>query len=164
MCMTIDQYFESFVWENYIECKSDPGSVRVAFNAAISAAHIADHYWAYWKRHDETRLYQFKRDKSKFLEWIKNETKGASEDIRGIANAYKHLYTKGNEYSEISSTGAIESIPLRHSNVSEVFQDVDGGSKSNCVVFFTTRAGVKKEFLPVLEDLMKYWRKKINNA
>ena len=85
------------------------------------------------------------------------------EHIRGIANAYKHLYTKGNEYSEISSTGAIESVPLRHSSISEVFQDVDGGSETSYVVFYTTRAGVKKEFLPVLEVLVNYWRKKIDN-
>jgi hypothetical protein len=161
--MTIDQYFDSFVWENYIECKGDPGSVRMAFNAAISAAHLADHYWAYLKRHDETRLYKFKHDVNNFREWLNKETNGASEDIRGIANAYKHLYTKGNEYSEISSTGAVESVPLRHSNVSEVFQDVDGGSETSCIVFYTTRAGVKKEFLPVLEVLVNYWRKKIDN-
>lgn len=51
MGMTPSQYFEAFVEGNLLDCHEHPGCVRRAFNAAIAASHLADHYFAFNYRH-----------------------------------------------------------------------------------------------------------------
>jgi hypothetical protein len=44
MGMTPYSFFEAFVEGNALDCHEDPGDVRRAFNAAVSASHVADQY------------------------------------------------------------------------------------------------------------------------
>jgi len=57
--MTPDAYFEAFVQDNYSDYVENPGSVRRAFNAAVSASHLADHYFEYYKKNDPERVKDF---------------------------------------------------------------------------------------------------------
>src|SRR3972149_8613751 len=109
MGMTPDQFFEAFVLGNYEDCQQYPGCVRRAFNAAVSASHLADHYWAYYQKYDQSKVKGFKSFDA-FLEFLSTNTGGCFRDIRSISNAYKHLYSsidpKKAVHSSISSTGA----------------------------------------------------------
>ncbi len=90
--MTPDQFFEAFVRGNYEDCQQYPGCVRRAFNAAVSASHLADHYFTYWNKHDQSKVRGFKAI-GEFVEDLSTNTDGCFRDIRSISNAYKHLYT-----------------------------------------------------------------------
>ena len=92
MGMTPDEFFAAFVFENYCDYKNEPGCVRRAFNAAVSASQLADHYWNYWQKNDKTKLQGFKKF-GEFIEDLSTNTNCCFRDIRSIANAYKHLYT-----------------------------------------------------------------------
>ena len=60
MGMTPYQFFESFVEGNYHDALENPGCVRRAFNAAVSASHLADHYFTYSDVHDRSVISGFK--------------------------------------------------------------------------------------------------------
>lgn len=159
MGMTPQQFFEAFVEGNLEDCVSRPGSVRLAFNAAISASHLADQYYEYNKLHNPQLVAGFKKI-GDYVEHLSQATAEAFRDIRSVANAYKHLYTdvssKHGEYSTIDSSGSIESIEkLGCSDIESVAKDYKAGSS---VVVFTTRNGTTIEFLPVLETVVNYWR------
>ncbi len=49
--MTPPEYFDEFVEGNARDYREDTGSVRRAFNAAVSASHMADHTHEYSARH-----------------------------------------------------------------------------------------------------------------
>lgn len=136
MGMTPDQFFEAFVRGNYEDCQQYPGCVRRAFNAAVSASHLADHYFTYWNKHDQSKVRGFKAI-GEFVEDLSTNTDGCFRDIRSISNAYKHLYTsidmKKAVHSSISSTGAIESISLADEDavVKVMEEEWTGGSIGN---------------------------------
>ena len=50
--MTPEEYYEAFSLGNYEDYEENLGCVRRAFNAAISASHLADHYFNYYKKQD----------------------------------------------------------------------------------------------------------------
>ena len=165
MGMTPNEFLESFVEGNYYDCVDAPGNVRRAFNAAVSAAHLADHYYNYHKRHSPSKLDQF-RGLGDFVGYVSKDTGGAFKDIRSISNAYKHLYTstdpKRESYISIASTGAIESVSLLNDedDIDEIEEDFvasqhEGGFHSRVV--FTRRDGQRIEFLPVLKVVVDYW-------
>jgi len=111
MGMTPEEFLKAFVLGNYEDCLQYTGCVRRAFNAAVSASHLADHYFTYYKKHDQSKVKSFNKI-GDFVEYLSNNTKGCFRDIRSISNAYKHLYTSKDPekavYSTISSTLAIE--------------------------------------------------------
>jgi len=156
--MTPDQYFEAFVQGNYDDHIANQGCVRRAFNAAISASHMADHCFAYYKRHDPSKISQFRKIGA-FVSHVSNNTNGYFKDIRSIANAYKHLYTGANErysqHSSVSSAGTIEVIRLTGGNIQEVSEDI---SK----VVYTRKSGQQLDFLPALEAVVQYWKKEFS--
>lgn len=163
--MTPDEYYQAFVCGNYKDCKHHPGSVRRAFNAAVSASHFADHYWAYWKRHSPSKVRGF-GTKDNFLGDLSTNTDGCFQDIRSISNAYKHLYTsKGQNKtvrSSISSTGAIESISLsdEDAGIKRLEEECSEDSRSNSNesrVIYTRRDGKRLEFLSTLDTVIRYW-------
>ena len=86
--MTPEQYFEAFVHGNYEDYVNNQGCVRRAFNAAISASHMADHWFEYSKRHDPSKISQFSKI-GDLVSHISSNTNGYFKDIRSIANAYK---------------------------------------------------------------------------
>ena len=167
MGMNPDQFFEAFVCGNYEDCEQYPGCVRRAFNAAVSASHLADHYFAYYVKCDKSKVRAFKSI-GDFVEYLSSETNGCFRDIRSISNAYKHLYTSVNPrnavHSSVSSTGAIESIDLDDAGeeIHKVEEHWTGGAddrNSESKVFFTRRDGKRIEFLPTLKAVVEFWDK-----
>jgi len=136
---------------------------RATFNAAVSASHLADHYFTYWKKHDQSKVKGFKT-LGEFVEDLSTNTDGCFRDIRSISNAYKHLYTsidrKNAVHSSISSTGAIESISLADEDVKVLEEEWTGGSIGNnneSIVVYARKDGELREFLPTLDIVIKYW-------
>lgn len=166
--MTPDQFFEAFVRGNHEDCQQHPDCIRRAFNAAVSASHLADHYFEYYQKHDQSRVKSFKNNIGNFLEYLSNATGGRFRDIRSISNAYKHLYTlidpKKAAHSSISSTGAIESVSFVDEDAEvkmleeEWTEDSKGGNSKSKVVF-TRKDGQRIEFFPTLDTVIQFWEK-----
>lgn len=117
--MTPDQYFDSFVLGNYNDFFERPDCIRRGFNAAIAASHMADHYFEYYRRNEPAKVSKFKKI-GDYVNYVSQKTCGHFRDIRSIANAYKHLYTKRNSRSSIDSAGRIELLEVKDKNISEV--------------------------------------------
>ena len=165
--MTPDEFFEAFVRGNHEDCQQHPGCIRRAFNAAVSASHLADHYLAYYQKHDQSKVRSFKTI-GDFVEYLSNNTGGCFRDIRSISNAYKHLYTsidpKKSVHSSISSTGTIESIFLVDEDsevkvLKEEWTAAPKGSNFKSKVVFTRKDDKRIEFLPTLDTVLEYWKK-----
>ena len=111
MGMKPDEFLQAFVDGNLQDCRQEPGDLRRAFNAAVSAAHLADNYYNYYARHKPALVARFPKVGA-FVEYLAEETDGAFRDIRSIANAYKHLYTNPGHlvHSTILSGGALASV------------------------------------------------------
>lgn len=167
MGMTPAQYFEAFVDPNRWDCHESPGDIRRAFNAAVSASHLADHYFAYGKRHHPRKVESFDNI-GKFVEYLCNETNGAFRDIRSVSNAYKHLYTSEGptaKYESINSCGSIESLELSNS------EDLLGmeeeylkprTEEARLSVIIKRKDGTQAEFLPLLDLVVNYFGDLIN--
>jgi hypothetical protein len=167
MGMTPSEFFEAFVHGNYEDCEQYPGCVRRAFNAAVSASHLADHYFAYYRKHNKSKVKPF-NSIGDFVEYLSNKTDGCFRDIRSISNAYKHLYTSADPskamHSSISSTGAIESIDFEYSNgkirkVEEHWDEESGDRIFESKVVFTRKDDKRIEFLLTLKAVVKFWDK-----
>jgi hypothetical protein len=150
---------QSFVEGNLADCQEDPGSVRRAFDAAISASHLADHWLTFNQRHNPGAVAAFK-DIGPFVEHLSRSTSGAFRDTRSVANAYKHLYTDSSSmhgaHSTIDSSGAIAGVEqLGGSEIVKVEEHYEDASSK---VVFTRRDGTTVDFLPALEQVVGYWR------
>jgi hypothetical protein len=162
MGMTPSQYFESFVEGNHEDCHEHPGCVRRAFNAAVAASHLADHFFAFNFRHHRQVVEAYPTI-GPFVAHLEAQTGGAFRDIRSIANAYKHLYTdidpRRAAQSNVTSSGSIDSIDLPEqaelTHISEEY--VANGS----TVVFRRKDGSTSEFLPVLDKFVDYWRESV---
>lgn len=161
MGMTPEEYLESFVEGNRSDCHDDPGCIRRAFNAAISASHLADHFLTFNKRHAPEKVSAFSNI-GIYVEYLSLKTNGAFRDIRSIANAYKHLYTDSKSslgsYSTINSSGAIDSIEINGANLTKVLEEYED---NRTFVIFTKKDGSTFEFLPVLDAVVDYWHTEI---
>src|SRR5690606_495091 len=159
MGMTPREFFESFVEGNLEDCQEDPGSVRRAFNAAISASHLADHWLTFNKSHSAGVVAAFKYI-GPIVEHLSQSTSGAFRDIRSVANAYKHLYTdsssKHGAHSTIDSSGAITAV--EQLGGSEIVKVEEQYAETSSKVVFTRRDGSTVEFLPALDQVVGYWR------
>jgi hypothetical protein len=169
MGMTPEQFFEAFVLGNYEDYKQHPGCIRRAFNAAVSASHLGDHHFEYYKIRDSSKVNDFKSI-GNYVEHLSKVTGGCFRDIRSIANAYKHLYTSRDPrnavHSSISSTMAIESIcfAAEGSEVAQVQEDwIEDTKEGNfeSKVIFTKKNGQQLDFLPMLESVIRYWEKEL---
>lgn len=104
MRMNPDDFFRSFVLGNYSDFLDQPDNVRRGINASVSAFHMADQYYYYYKRNEPTRIIQF-NEKKDFFKFLSKKTKYFN-DIQSIANAYKHLYLNSAlSYVSIDSAG-----------------------------------------------------------
>jgi len=167
MGMTPHDYFVAFVRGNYEDFLVDSSSVRRALNAAVSASHLADHYYNYHKRHSPPKVRSFDH-LGKFLEYLSLETNECFRDIRSISNAYKHLYTgidpKQAANSSISSAGSIESISFSGdgsdiSSIEEEYPKIGDENKTATRVVFTRKDGKRRYFLPTLKIVYEFWNK-----
>ena len=160
---TPQDFFESFVYENYLDCERNKGSIRYAFNAAVSASHMADHYFNYNEKHDISKIKQFKKS-TDFIKFLSKETNDCFKDIRSIANAYKHLYNtpKKAMYSTICSPGVLESITFndRKLNFTKIEEDYSFNETNNFEtrVVFTRKDGKRIDFFTTLDTVIKFWQ------
>ena len=157
--MTPDQYYEAFVIGNYEDYKNNPGCLRRAFNAAVSASQMVDHYFQYYRRHNPSKINHFNKI-GDFISHISNKINGYFKDIRSTANAYKYLYTGANprykQYSSISSMGTIETIQLTSGTIQELHEEYLNGEDSKIV--YTTKTGEQFDFLPALNSVVEFWK------
>ena len=61
MRMTPEDFFELFVQDNYKDYRANVGCIRQAFNAAVSASHMADHYFKYNQKYDQSKIKSFNK-------------------------------------------------------------------------------------------------------
>jgi len=168
--MNPNDFFEAFVQGNFEDYQLNIGSVRLAFNASISASHMADHYYWYCKKYNPTKVMSF-INHNDFIEYISQNTNHCFRDIRSISNAYKHLYTSVDPrkavHITISSAGAIESIsfPDKKSDLNKIEEQLSSDTNidnQNTKVVFTRKDGQKIEFLPTLKTVIEFWGKLLN--
>ncbi|MFD0949915.1 hypothetical protein ACFQ0F_05855 [Paraperlucidibaca wandonensis] len=165
MGMTPTEFFESFVEGNAYDCNESPGCVRRAFNASVSASHLADHYFEFNHRHNPALVSGFS-DIGKYAAHLSKETAGAFKDIRSIANAYKHLYTDSSKgpsvHSTVNSSGSIESVLISDdealSGLDEEYFHASSEAPARSAVVFRRKDGSQSEFLPALNVTIDYWR------
>ncbi len=169
MGMTPDEFFWAFVLGNYKDYRDYPGSVRRAFNVAVSASHLADHYFTYSKKHNPSVVSDYEKI-GDFIEHLINETDGLFRDIRSVSNVYKHLYTDSSSrssiHSSISSTGAIEEMNISGEDVEikmleEHWYPETEDDRFKSKVVYTRKDGQTIEFLSVIERVIDYWNKLI---
>lgn len=160
MGMKPDEFFVAFVIGNYEDCKEHAYCVRRAFNAAVSASHLADHYFEYYKRNDPSKISKYKSI-GKYIEYITQNTNNNFRDIRSIANAYKHLYTGSNAYSSISSAGTIDAIQIDDENVTEVSQNPSTKNMNNYIVVYITKTNEQHDLLSTLKSVIDFWENEL---
>jgi hypothetical protein len=152
---------DAFVEGNYEDFHYKPDCIRRAFNAAVAASHMADHYYEYCKRHAPARVSQYKSD-SNYIESLYRTPGECFKDIRGISNAYKHLYTKSS--CSISSAGSIDSVEfqVKGCSVRAVEQawvsSPDEPLANATKVIYRRRDGTKGDLLNALTMVRDYWR------
>jgi hypothetical protein len=160
--MKPDEYFEVFVLGNQEDSVANPGCLRRAFNAAVSASHMADHYFAFYSRHNPVLVSQWPRNAA-FVRYVIQQTQGAFGDVRSISNAYKHLYEdrKNGHPAQwtIDSSGSLESVQFEGGMRPLQSVEIDYGSTESdtLAVVFRRRDGTRGEFLPMLERVIRYW-------
>jgi hypothetical protein len=163
MGMKPDEYYEAFVLGNQEDCIANPGCLRRAFNASVSASHLADHYFSFNTRHNP-KLVANHVDNRAFLRYVDAATNGSFRDIRSISNAYKHLYEKERKAGRpprwsVSSGGSLESVQFE--GVGRPLQSVetDYETAPHAIVIFRRRDGTRGEFLPTLAGVVEFWSK-----
>lgn len=165
MGMQPEQYFESFVEGNFEDFRENPSCIRKAFNAAVSASHLADNFFEFNKRHNPDLVSQFDA-LGDFVKYLNKETNDAFKDIRGIANAYKHLYADTKKHFKAHATvlsgGAIESITFEGPDaelikIMDEFENETSTQEMRAFVQFTRKDGTKAEMLPVLKCVVDFW-------
>lgn len=162
MGMTPDEYFTAFVLGNQEDCAENPSCLRRAFNAAVSASHMADHYYAFNARHHPELVSQWPNTAA-FVRHVIKETGEAFRDIRSISNAYKHLYEdrkRGRPAQwTVSSGGSLESVLFEGGNRPLQSMEADYGyaERDKFAVVFRRRDGTRGEFLPELQRVIHYW-------
>lgn len=163
--MTPEEYFEAFTLGNYNDFIGDSSSVMRAFNSAVSASHLADCYYNYYKKNQSSLVKKYK-NLAGFINSISQKTNYYFQDIRSIANAYKHLYTGTTKeyarYSTISSAGTIESVAFEDEEINQVFEEPIDKSTSVFMVVYTRKTGEQIQFKQAIETVIKFWETTIN--
>lgn len=164
--MTPQLYYEAFTLGNYEEFKANPGNIRCAFNAAISASHLADHYFTYYRKNEPQRVKSY-NNIGEYVEHISCKTIGYFRDIRSIANAYKHLYTGENKryanYSTVSSAGTVETVHFVDKEIKEISEIPKITNVAESTVVYTKKSNGQIEFMLALESVMEYWEGEITH-
>jgi len=166
MGMTPDEYFAVFVNGNHEDSVANPGCLRRAFNASVSASHFADHYFAYNKRHTPHFVSSYANFPA-FAKYVASATNGAFLDIKSISNAYKHLYEEKKigrpaKWS-IASGGSLQSVEFEGPSrpLQSLEADYGASDEIELKVVFRRRDGTQGEFLPTLEQVITFWSGKL---
>lgn len=152
------QFFEGFLCQDFQEWEADRSSIRRGGHVAVSAFHLADHYFRYYLRHSPefADRYNKKGGLNDFREALAKRVP-SFRVIQDIAIAYKHLYTW--DECSVASTGAIEIITSENLEI-----DHDWNGDDNTEIIIRHRNGSITRFSPAIEDTMKMWREIINQS
>ncbi|MBN1968527.1 MAG: hypothetical protein JW870_04090 [Candidatus Delongbacteria bacterium] len=165
--MTPEEYFEAFTLGNYNDFIDDSSSVMRAFNSAVSASHLADCYYSFYKKHQPSLVIKYK-NLAGFINSISQNTNNYFQDIRSIANAYKHLYTGTSKeyarYSTISSAGTIESVTFDNEEINQVSEEPIDKNASGSMVVYTRKTGEQIQFKQAIDTVVKFWETTINKT
>jgi hypothetical protein len=159
--MTPDEFYEGFVWQDYVEWQAEPDSIRRAFHVAISAFHLADHYCRYYQRNNTAfaQKYQEKDDKGlqDFQEALRRRTP-SFKIIQDMANAYKHLYTRAS--CSIASGGAIMTVKFDSETIEHEWSE-----KSYVgTIIIRHRDGSVSKFVEAIDQTMQMWSEIISQG
>ncbi|HET7865925.1 MAG TPA: hypothetical protein VFL86_16110 [Burkholderiaceae bacterium] len=159
MGMTPEEFLSSFVQGNVEDFAEQPHCVRRGFNAAVAAAHMADHNYKYSRHHRQPWVERFPSFEN-YLLYLYEAAGQGFRDIRGISNAYKHLYTRSQ--NSISSAGSIDCVrfPDPADAIQSVEQDWVSSPSRNADgtrVIYRRRDGTEEELLPTLRRVVVFW-------
>ena len=153
MGMTPDEFFDVFVLGNYEDFLEREDCLRRAFNAAVAASHMTDHYYNYCYRYFPKKVSQF----PKLSSYKRHLSKKSPffNDIQSIANAYKHLYQKKphKPYVTVSSAATIEVVKTRNLEILAELPEY--------VVYKNVKSGRIIKLSTALQSLIDMWRKEI---
>jgi hypothetical protein len=152
--MTPDGFFEGLVLEDYEDWKNDPHSIRKSFHSAVSAFHLADHYFNYYHRHNQKFSTKYKKLEN-YQTALKRRTT-SFKVIQDMANAYKHLYTRGS--CSILSGGAIENVTYGKQIIENAYSDNNGHEQIDGIII-RRRDGSVVQFTAAIADVIEMWRK-----
>ena len=159
MGMTPDEFLTTFVGGNYDDFAEKPECIRRAFNAAVAASHMADHYYEYTKRHEPAKVDKYKK-LDDYVQYLFQSAGECFRDIRSIANAYKHLYIKS--HWSISSAGSIDCVQFKSttSSVEALEQDWVSSPENAATtskVIYRRRDGTQGDLLQALTQVRNFW-------
>lgn len=151
-------FFDAFVLEDHQDWVSDFSSIRKAFHVAVSASHLADHYFRFYSRHhkDFSKRYRTLRQ---FRTALTLRT-SSFKVIQDMANALKHLYTFTS--CSIASGGAIESLTYGESTIREEWRQDIGGATGSIVIRRRDKSVVR--FAGAINDVIEVWRDVMNSG
>ncbi|MET3524473.1 hypothetical protein [Mesorhizobium abyssinicae] len=146
--MTPSEFLEGFAQEDYWEWEQSKGSLRAAFHAAISASHLADHYYRFHARMNPHKVASFPTF-NHFLEHLKTACP-PFKVIRDMANAYKHLYTKAS--CDVASGGSVHRVTAS----GEIF-DTEWSDETGSRIVIRHRDGQLTDFGPAITQVNEMW-------
>jgi hypothetical protein len=109
--MTPWEYYDEFVNPNFHDFENARGDLRMAFNAAVSAFQLGDHFYRYFRRNDP-RIVERWKDTRALHQYLRH-IEPAFGTVQSVATAYKHLYLAAAHY-DTSSPGAVRAVTLPH--------------------------------------------------
>ncbi len=154
MGMTPYDFYGGFVLPNYWDYENELGDVRLGFNAAVAASHMADHCFWYFHKHSPAKIGRFPQLED-YVNYLSQKTDGLFWDIHSVANAYKHLYTRSE--ASVSSGGAIDSITRLPGDITEIAAET-----SPSIVVYRRRTGERCELLPALKKVVDFWSEELD--
>jgi hypothetical protein len=107
MATTPNSYYELFVVPNLEDYLKEPDNIRLGFNACVSAYQLGDIVYAYWTRHDPSKIVQWRELKHLHRELVRREPMFLT--VQSVATVYKHLHGR-NSFYEVGSPGALWSL------------------------------------------------------
>lgn len=123
-------FYQFFVHPNYCEFAATPNDIRLGFNASVAAFQQADIFYAYYKRHDPSRIAKWPKKKD-FLVFLENRDPHFLT-VQSVATAYKHLYPEGGHY-EVGSPMALWGI-VYPPDQTEILMEWGSGGEGEVVV------------------------------
>jgi len=157
--MKPQEFLQVFVEGNYrdfIETnRTEEDLIRRGFNTTVAASHLADHFYNYNKKHNLGKTARF----IKIADYLKYLSRKSSyfNDIRSLADAYKHLYQKNPDAAHvtIASAGALTVEILKPSMLIEM------NYQKKEVIYTRTKTGEKIKLKVALDDVIAMWKKEI---
>lgn len=154
MQMNPKYYFDNFVKPNYEEFCADTGSIRKAFNAVISLAHMTDNYFNYYKRRSDSKVIGF-NELTDFQVYMSGLTPYFN-DVQSMANAYKHLYTNsGKAHVTVQSGGDVYVKEVTENDDSVYIMDSE--LDLCCTVYYLKKDSSSLEVKDALSEVIKMW-------